>query len=91
MGDNLTDRGFNNTYLCETFDLIALKYNDKAVLESYHAASSFVIADKKKFNFLNNLSRDTKKDFRVRMIGMILATDMAEHFKEMGRLKAKLS
>ena len=37
------------------------------------------------------MDRETKREFRQRMIAMILATDMAEHFKELGRLKAQIS
>jgi hypothetical protein len=33
--------GFTNTYLVNTKDKIAFRYNDRAVLESYHVAQAF--------------------------------------------------
>lgn len=33
--------GFNNIYLVETSDEIAIRYNDQSVLENHHIASSF--------------------------------------------------
>jgi hypothetical protein len=83
--------GFNNIYLVETFDDIAVKYNDKTVLENYHVASSFLISKKKGLDIFSDLEKDTKKDIRLKMITMILATDMADHFKSMGKLKSKLT
>lgn len=33
--------GFNNVYLMETKDDIAIRYNDVSVLENHHVASTF--------------------------------------------------
>jgi hypothetical protein len=35
--------GFNNVYLIETKDEIAIRYNDQSVLENHHVASTFAI------------------------------------------------
>lgn len=36
--------GFNNMYLIETRDDIAIRYNDASVLENHHVASTFALA-----------------------------------------------
>lgn len=33
--------GFNNVYLIETRDDLAVRYNDQSVLENHHVAASF--------------------------------------------------
>ena len=83
--------GYNNVYMVETFDQIAYQYNDKAVLESYHIANSMMLTRKKNNDIFDGMERDQKKAIRERMILMVLATDMAEHFKSLGKLKAKLA
>lgn len=35
--------GFNNVYLIETKNEIAIKYNDVSVLENHHVASTFAL------------------------------------------------
>lgn len=37
------------------------------------------------------MERDEVKAMRQRMIQMVLATDMAEHFKAIGRIKGRVS
>jgi len=45
---------------------------------------------KKEYNFLTPLSKEEKQLFRKRMIGMILATDMARHAADVSAFKAQL-
>lgn len=42
--------GFNNPYLIEKSDDIAIKYNDISVLENFHVASTFEIIKGDRFN-----------------------------------------
>jgi hypothetical protein len=58
------------------------------VQESYHAAESFSILRQEETNFLELLSNDEIKVFRRRMIGCILATDMAKHAADLSALKS---
>lgn len=44
----------------------------------------------KKFNFLEGFSNDDFKTFRKRMVGIILATDMAKHVNDLASFKAIL-
>lgn len=56
--------GYNNVYLIETKDEIAVRYNDVSVLENHHVASSFALINQSKFNFLSNLDKSDYKKFR---------------------------
>jgi hypothetical protein len=42
--------GYNNPYLIESSDDIAIKYNDISVLENFHVASTFEIIKGDRFN-----------------------------------------
>ena len=51
-------------------------------------AEAFAIIKKDETNFLEQLSVDEFKVFRKRMIGCILATDMAKHASDLSALKS---
>ncbi len=42
--------GFNNAFLIETSHEVAIKYNDIAVLENHHVASTFSTIQQEKYN-----------------------------------------
>ena len=46
-------------------------------------AESFAILNTPQYNFMVKYSRDDFKTFRKRMIGIILATDMARHVADL--------
>lgn len=71
--------------------VIATIYNDKSVLEAYHVSSSFkLMHSNPQFDIMGSLSRDNYKKMRESIIGIVLATDMAGHFAEISKLKARL-
>eukprot|EP00347_Sterkiella_histriomuscorum_P005745 403355433 len=83
--------GFNNIYLQDTLDPIAVRYNDVSVLENHHIASSFAIMQQDStMNVFAHLSKDQFKRARNVMIGSILGTDMSKHFSEAGKFKTRL-
>lgn len=82
--------GYNNIYLIEKKDAIAIRYNDQSVLENFHVATTFEILSNDNYNIFVDLPTDDYKRVRKQMIGAILATDMALHFSKMGILKGKL-
>jgi hypothetical protein len=43
-----------------------------------------------KFNILKNFTKEDHKAIRERMIGMVLATDMATHFADIAKLRGRL-
>jgi hypothetical protein len=79
--------GLNNAYHVNAISARAIQYSDKAVQENYHVAESFAIMNKPEFNFMKEYSRDDFKTFRKRMIGIILATDMARHMSDLSTFK----
>jgi hypothetical protein len=50
-------------------------------------AESFAILNTPEYNFMAKYSRDDFKTFRKRMIGIILATDMARHVADLSSFK----
>jgi len=82
--------GFNNAYHVNTISERAVRYSDLSVQENFHIAESFSILNETKFNFMMDFSRDDYKTFRKRMIGMILATDMARHVSDLASFKSLL-
>jgi hypothetical protein len=82
--------GFNNLYLIEKSDEIAIKYNDISVLENFHVATTFEIINNERYNIFDQLSSSDYKRVRKQMIGAVLATDMALHFSKIGTFKGKI-
>ena len=82
--------GLNNAYHVNALSERAVRYNDQAVQENFHVAESFQILKMKGFDFLHNFNNDEVKMFRKRMVGMILATDMARHVTDLGSFKSLL-
>ena len=82
--------GFNNAYHVNFLTERTLRYHDKAVQENWHASESMRILLKEENNFADAFSADEKKILRKRIIGMILATDMAEHMSHKNMLDFKI-
>lgn len=82
--------GFNNVYLIETRDDIAIKYNDVSVLENHHVASTFSLIKQDKYNIFKNFEKADYKKVRKTMINCILATDMSKHFADLGKFKSRV-
>ena len=83
--------GYNNYFLINTKDTLALRYNDISVLESHHVASSFALLKIEQYNIFNKLCKDDESGIRKRMIHMILSTDMSKHFADIGTFKQRVS
>lgn len=80
--------GYTNVYHVNAMTDRAIRYNDVSVQENYHVAEAFAIIRKDETNFLEQLTTDEMKVFRKRMIGCILATDMAKHAADLSALKS---
>ena len=83
--------GYNNVYLVNTGDTLAVRYNDISVLENHHVASSFSLMNMENYNIFSKLNNDDRKSIRKRMIHMVLSTDMSKHFTDLGVFKQRLS
>lgn len=82
--------GFNNAYHVNAITTRSVRYNDVSVQEGYHAAESFQLLLEPKNNFLSDLRSEDLKTFKRRMMGVILATDMAKHTEDLEIFKRKL-
>jgi hypothetical protein len=72
--------GYNNTWLVDSNDDLAIQHNDFSCLERFHAANCFQCALKNKgANVFGGLLREEYKSVRSSIIAMILATDNAMH------------
>eukprot|EP00742_Colponemidia_sp_Colp-10_P008293 GILJ01008968.1.p1 GENE.GILJ01008968.1~~GILJ01008968.1.p1 ORF type:complete len:844 (+),score=127.17 GILJ01008968.1:68-2533(+) len=84
--------GYNNVFQVRARQPLALKYNDRAVLENHHVASvfTFLRAESDECNFLCSLNDEQFALLREIVIGAVLATDMSHHFPALGLFKSKL-
>jgi len=84
--------GRTNAFLCNVSHELAIMYNDSAVLESHHSATTFKVtcqaAENKNVNIFQNLEPENFKMIRKSIISMILATDMTQHFEHYNKFLA---
>jgi hypothetical protein len=82
--------GVTNSFLVNSKNELAIRYNDQSVLENFHIAESFkLIYSDKKYDIFSQFKPDEFKLFRRRIIECILATDMSFHTKQFTYIKAK--
>jgi hypothetical protein len=71
-----------NNFLVNTQHKIAIKYNDRSVLESYHLAEAFKIIKKNSdYDIFNDMDKTESSLIRKKMIQCVLSTDMINHAK----------
>jgi hypothetical protein len=71
--------GFTNSYHTNAITQRAINSNDVSVQETYHASEMFRILRESECNFTDKMTKEEFKIFRKRVIGCIIATDMAKH------------
>eukprot|EP00300_Choanocystis_sp_HF-7_P017864 c19859_g1_i1.p1 GENE.c19859_g1_i1~~c19859_g1_i1.p1 ORF type:complete len:474 (-),score=85.72 c19859_g1_i1:400-1821(-) len=77
--------GLNNDFMIKSGHELALRYNDRSVLENHHVSSGLVILQQPENNFLAHMDRLMYIDFRQLVISMVLSTDMSNHFQLQAR------
>jgi hypothetical protein len=82
--------GLNNNFLITTSDNLAILYNDKSVLENYHLSQSFQLLLKKEMNFVGHLSNSEWVLFREKIVEMVLATDLSQHYSILSLFKSRV-
>lgn len=82
--------GVNNSFLINSKNKLAIKYNDHSVLESMHASETFKLISKRECNIFSSLSNQEYRIMRRRVIECILSTDMTYHPKHYSQLKNKI-
>jgi len=73
--------GLNNNFQIATCSPLALRYNDRSVLENYHCSLAFALLKKSENDIFCGLSEEQRKEVRNLMIVGILATDLAHHME----------
>eukprot|EP01089_Gocevia_fonbrunei_P023072 TRINITY_DN9572_c0_g1_i1.p1 TRINITY_DN9572_c0_g1~~TRINITY_DN9572_c0_g1_i1.p1 ORF type:complete len:488 (-),score=94.96 TRINITY_DN9572_c0_g1_i1:5-1468(-) len=81
LGHDLNHPGLNNAYQICTGSSLAIRYNDRGVLENFHASSLFEIMKAPGTDILSAMTEVDYKDFRKLTINLILATDLACHME----------
>ena len=91
LGHDLGHPGLTNPFHINASTEFAITYNDASCLENFHVSSLFRTIRKTETNIFEKLSVQDYKTIRKRMIGNILATDMANHGKIMTVIKSRIS
>lgn len=72
--------GVNNTFLINTEDPIAVRYNDKSPLESHHVATAFaLLKSRSDCHMLQHLPQEDYFEFRRTVVELVLVTDLSCH------------
>ena len=82
--------GFNNNFLVNTNDQLAIIYSYDAPLERMHAAKGFEIMREKDCDAFCVFDGEELRKARKFFASFILATDMADHFAHVGQLTKQL-
>ncbi|CAI2359069.1 unnamed protein product [Moneuplotes crassus] len=89
---DLNHPGYTNSFLINTSSPLALRYNDKSVLENYHVAMGFkIMKGSEQCDIFDRLSMRQNREIRKFMVDLILATDMANHFNKMFALEQRVA
>ena len=68
--------GVTNGFLINSNNDLAIAYNDKSVLESYHISEAYkLILKNEKCNLFKDLTLNERILMRKRMVGCVTATD----------------
>jgi hypothetical protein len=77
--------GLNNAFQIQTLSELALRYNDRSVLENHHCSSGFQLL--LKFDLLKGLTTDEFRRFRKVVVDVILATDLTYHVEFVSKMQ----
>ena len=83
--------GVNNVFLVNTQAELAIRYNDKSVLENHHVAAAFALAMNDEYDIFAGLSPSDFSKIRGQMIDMVLSTDISQHFSTLSLFKNKFA
>ena len=72
--------GVNNNYLKDSKNILAIKYNDKSILENMHISEAFKLTiDFPNCDIFSGMNSDDYKQMRKEMISCVLFTDVINH------------
>eukprot|EP00298_Acanthocystis_sp_HF-20_P016659 c21545_g3_i1.p1 GENE.c21545_g3_i1~~c21545_g3_i1.p1 ORF type:complete len:474 (+),score=162.42 c21545_g3_i1:61-1482(+) len=74
--------GTNNNFLIRTNHELALRYNNRSVLENHHASAGLQVLQLNQQNFfLSHIDKKSLINFRRLVTSLVLSTDMSYHFQ----------
>jgi len=73
--------GLNNNFQIATCSALALRYNDRSVLENHHCSLAFTLLKKPENDILSGLTEEQRKEVRNLVIVCVIATDLAHHME----------
>ena len=91
LGHDLGHPGLTNPFHINSSSELAITYNDISCLENFHASKLFRTIRNPETDIFGKLTVQDYKTIRKRMIGNILATDMANHGKIMTVIKSRIA
>ena len=91
LGHDLGHPGLTNLFHINSSSELAITYNDVSCLENFHVSKLFRTIRNPETDIFEKLSVQDYKTIRKRMIGNILATDMANHGKIMTVIKSRIA
>eukprot|EP00357_Protocruzia_adherens_P016754 CAMPEP_0115002696 /NCGR_PEP_ID=MMETSP0216-20121206/18162_1 /TAXON_ID=223996 /ORGANISM="Protocruzia adherens, Strain Boccale" /LENGTH=713 /DNA_ID=CAMNT_0002368345 /DNA_START=144 /DNA_END=2285 /DNA_ORIENTATION=- len=86
---DLDHNGKNNLFHVNMRTPLAIRYNDKSVLENHHIAKAFEYMADTAMNIFENLTVPEFSAMRETIIKMVLSTDMKKHFKYLAKFRAR--
>jgi hypothetical protein len=87
---DLSHPGVNNAHQVMAQTDLAVLYNDRSVLENFHTASLFqLLQQREELNIFATLTKQQFREVRKSITDCILATDMANHYEYVSKLRIK--
>lgn len=95
LGHDVGHPGFNNNFQVTSRNELAIVYNDRSVLENYHASELIRLLEQpfgkaRKVSVMSALNAAEAAKERQFMINLILNTDMSKHITDLGALRLRL-
>lgn len=81
--------GRNNAFFINSHHQLAIIFNDSMVLENFHSFLTFSLLNRDETNLLERFTYEETRNIRQRIIELILATDMAQHFETISRFRLR--
>eukprot|EP00240_Pyramimonas_obovata_P002945 CAMPEP_0118934714 /NCGR_PEP_ID=MMETSP1169-20130426/13973_1 /TAXON_ID=36882 /ORGANISM="Pyramimonas obovata, Strain CCMP722" /LENGTH=670 /DNA_ID=CAMNT_0006877643 /DNA_START=277 /DNA_END=2289 /DNA_ORIENTATION=- len=78
---DLQHPGVNNDFLIGTYDELAIRYNDRAVIENHSTTMAFRMLQEDGYDVFAPLDRANFRRLRSLVLQMVAATDMTKHFE----------
>ncbi|KAF7726028.1 3',5'-cyclic-nucleotide phosphodiesterase [Apophysomyces ossiformis] len=88
IGHDIGHPGVNNMFMINTSTPLAILYNDRSVLESFHSMAFFHLFHKNCLNYMKDFRQHPHYGaFRQTVVHCILATDMGLHSDYVNKIK----